>query len=184
MVLASRCPQLNYDSAVPTSDIDQVLSDIRTRVAERRKNGDYPPGLELQLEAEFRGVVNRERRDWNASRSRLARQMDRVSEAFLCVTGIASVESRIPGGSFAHRFIAKLTGRQVQGIAAQIRTASTELVELVRIIAELQQAQEDADRRLVAHLAKSTLDHLATIDHLAILVSELERRIDGLTEGQ
>ena len=166
------------------ADIDQLLSEIRTQVEERRRNGDYPPGLELQLEAEFRGVVNRERRDWNAARIRMVEQMERTSNAFSNVTGITSTESRIPGGSFLHRLIARLTGRQVQGVATQIRTASCELVDLVRIIADLQQAQENADRRLVDHLTKSTLDHLAIVDHLAILVTELERRVDGLTESQ
>jgi hypothetical protein len=184
MVLASSRLCLNYDSAVDSSDIDQLLAEIRTRVAERRKKGDYPPGLEIQLESEFRGIVDRERRDWNASQRRLTEQMTRVSEAFACVTGIVSAESRILGGSFFHRLIARLTGRQVQGVAAQVRTASTELVELVRFIADLQQAQEDADRRLVIHLTKSTLDHLAIVDHLAILVTEIERRVDNLAEGQ
>ena len=114
----------------------------------------------------------------------MVEQMERTSNAFSNVTGITSTESRIPGGSFLHRLIARLTGRQVQGVATQIRTASCELVDLVRIIADLQQAQENADRRLVNHLTKSTLDHLAIVDHLAILVTELERRVDSLTESQ
>lgn len=76
-----------------------------------------------------------------------------------------------------HRAVRKLVRRQTQGLANQIQLASQELVELVRVIAELQMAQEDADRRLVIHLSKNVMERLAVIDHLAIVVRDLERRV-------
>lgn len=162
-------------------DIDQLLGDIRAHVAQRRLQGDYPPGLERQLEAEFMGLVDRERRDWYLTTDRLSAQMARVSDAYSQIDGATETGSRIPLGFVFHRLVRRIIGRQVRGLAGQVNIASTEMVELIRMVVELQIAQDDADRRLVAHLAKTTLDHLAVVDHLAILVTELERRLDELS---
>ena len=162
-------------------DIDQLLGDIRERVAQRREAGDYPPGLEQQLEAEFRGLVDRERRHWYATADRLTQQMAVVSTAYSRVNGVTDTVSRLPFGSLFHRFVQKIIGRQVRGLAGQISVASTEMVTLIGLVTQLQLAQEDADRRLVAHLAKTTLSHLAVVDHLAILVTDIERRLDEMS---
>ena len=159
-----------------TPDIENLLKDIREQVRIRRIAGDYPPGLEQELEFEFRGVVDRERRDWTSIRHQLAERSNRVIEAFAQIDGITTTQSRIPGGRIYHSLTRKLFGRQTRGLADQIRGASTELVALVRLIADLQMAQEEADRRLVMHLSKSVLDRLAVVDHLAIVMREIERR--------
>lgn len=158
-------------------DIDKLLGEIREQVRLRRISGDYPPGLEEQLEREFQGIVNRERRDWTAVRDQLERRTSSLTQAFGAITGVTDVNSRFPGGSLVHRAVRKLVRRQTQGLANQIQLASQELVELVRVIAELQMAQEDADRRLVIHLSKNVMERLAVIDHLAIVVRDLERRV-------
>lgn len=160
-------------------DIDNLLAEIREQVRIRRIAGDYPPGLEQELEAEFRGLVDRERRDWTSVRKQLIEQTAKVQDAFNQVNGVTAVQSRMPGVSLFHRAIRKLTARQTMGLANQIRHASDELVGLVTVISELQIAQEDADRRLVAHLSKSVLDRLAVVDHLAIIVRDLERRLEN-----
>ena len=161
-----------------TPDVDSLLANIREQVRLRRLNGDYPPGLEEELEAEFRGIVNQERRDWSGVRRRLEERVDAVHRAFGEVNGLGPTQSRIPGGSLLHRLVRKTVARQTTSLAFQVRHASAELVELVSLIAELQMSQEDADRRLVAHLSKSVLDRLAVVDHLAILVRDLERRVE------
>ena len=160
-------------------DIEMLLVQIRNRVAQRRLAGDYPPGLEQELEAEFRGVVDRERRDWYATTRRLEAQEQAVMNALARLDGLTGTQSRVPGGSLVHRLIRRLIGRQVLGLAAQVRSVGDETVALLRMVVELQKAQEDADRRLVAHLAKSTVDRLAVVDHLAVMLTDLEKRFDA-----
>lgn len=159
-----------------TPDIEKLLEEIREQVRIRRIAGEYPPGLEQELEIEFKGVVDRERRNWSEVRDQLSERSGRVIEAFAQIDGITTTESRVPGGTIFHGLIRKLFGRQTRCLADQVRRASSELVELVRLIADLQMAQEEADRRLVMHLSKSVLDRLAVVDHLAIVVREIERR--------
>jgi hypothetical protein len=38
--------------------IDQILSDVLTTVAEKRRDGIYPPGLEQELEYEFSHLLS------------------------------------------------------------------------------------------------------------------------------
>lgn len=170
---------LNYSSRVSKPNVDNLLADIRKLVAERRQRGDYPAGLEQELEAEFRGVVDRERRDWVATTRRLEVQQRLVAESLSRLTGVTDTQSRFPGGSAVHLLIRRLIGRQVRGLAAQVRDASEQVAVLVSMVAELQKSQEDADRRLVAHLAKNTLDRMAVVDHLAIVMTDLEKRFDA-----
>lgn len=157
-------------------DIEKLLSEIREQVRVRRIAGDYPPGLEQQLEAEFRGIINRERRDSTTVREQLIEHSNKTTEAFERISGVTPIQSRFPGGSLFHRAIRKVTARQTRGLANQIREATSELANLVNLIVDLQLAQEEADRRLVIHLSKSVIDRLAVVDHLAIVVRELERR--------
>lgn len=39
--------------------LDQILQQVRVEVAERRRSGSYPPGLERELEIEFAGIIER-----------------------------------------------------------------------------------------------------------------------------
>ena len=36
---------------------EELLAQLRARVEERRRRGDYPPGLEQDLESHFRRIV-------------------------------------------------------------------------------------------------------------------------------
>lgn len=179
MILTIGVALLHYDSSMTSPEVEETLAEIRRRVAQRRQNGDYPPGLESELESEFRAVVSRERRDWYATSTRLDEQMQRVLDALGHLGGMAETSSRVPGGSLVHKVVRRIIRRQVDVIGTQVRNVSNETVVLLRMIVELQKAQEDADRRLVSHLARSVMDRLAVVDHLAVTLTDLERRFDS-----
>lgn len=160
-------------------DIDALLAEIREHVRLRRIAGDYPPGLEQELEAEFRGVVDRERRDWTSIQTKLREQTEGLARSLDNITGTTDIQSRIPGGAFFHRVVRRIIGRQTRGLAAQFRHAAEEMAVLITTVSESQQAQEDADRRLVMHLSKAVMERLAVVDHLAIIVRDLERRLES-----
>lgn len=160
-------------------DIDAILDEVREHVRLRRIAGDYPPGLEQELEAEFRGVVDRERRDWTSIQTKLREQTDGLVKSLDNITGVTDIQSRIPGGTIFHGVVRRIIGRQTRGLATQFRHAAEEMTALVVTISELQQSQEDADRRLVMHLSKTVMERLAVVDHLTIIVRDLERRLES-----
>lgn len=160
-------------------DVDTLLSEIRSRVARNRHAGLYPPGLEQELESEFRAIVDRERRDWYGKGRLLDHQLEELANSIARLDGVIGTQSRIPGGSVFHRVVKWVVGRQINGLASQTREVAVHTIALLSTVVELQKSQEDADRRLVAHLAKITIDRLAVVDHLAILITELEKRFDA-----
>lgn len=165
-------------------DIEQVLAEIRDDVAKKRSEGSYPPGLENELAAEFQTILSYTKRgitDRNLEISRLAIEIRQNSHG---ITGLTPAHSRIPGMSVIHRIIRRLVARQTMGLAAQVRASEENKVRLLEILAEQSKSHEDADQRLVTSLSKHVLDRVAVIDHLAILVTELEAKIRKIEESK
>ena len=164
-----------------TSQIEmkELLQQIRNRVEERRAAGLYPPGLEQQLEREFAEIMSSTNRRYFASKD-LQMQLEYLEDAFNHLSGQISSRSRIPGVSLFHSLMAKLTKRQVLGLTAQVRDVESLVVTILKMLGEFAESQEEADGRVVRELARHVLDHVAVVDHLAILTVELETRLHAL----
>jgi hypothetical protein len=165
-------------------DIEQVLAEIRDDVAKKRSEGLYPPGLEQELEAEFKTILSHTKRgitDRAAEIERLSKEIRRNENE---ITGLTPVHSRIPGISIFHRIVRRLIARQTMGLASQVRAYEESKLRLLEILAEHGRSQEDSDQRLVQSLAKHVLDRIAVVDHLSIIVTELEARIREIEKSQ
>jgi hypothetical protein len=165
-------------------DIDQVLAEIRDDVAKKRAEGMYPPGLEQQLEAEFQTILSFTKRGVIDRTAEITVLSNAIRQSTNEITGLTPAHSRIPGMSVIHRIIRRLVARQTMGLAAQVRASEEHKVRLLEILAEQSNSHEDADQRLVASLSKHVLDRIAVIDHLAILVTELEAKIRKIEESK
>ena len=165
-------------------DIEQVLAEIRDNVAKKRADGSYPPGLEQELEAEFQTILSYTKRGITDRSAEIARLSTEVRHNTHEITGLTPAHSRIPGMSIIHRIIRRVIARHTMGLAAQVRASEESKVRLLEIMAEQSQAHEDADQRLVASLSKHVLDRVAVIDHLTILVTELEAKIRKIEESK
>ena len=67
---------------LPT-DLDELLETLRSRVRDRRAAGDYPPGLEVNLEAHFQRIVGTRA---GSDRSQFQAKLDRLAafSSFIC----------------------------------------------------------------------------------------------------
>ena len=90
---------------------------LRARVEERRRAGEYPPGLEQELDAHFQRIVS-----LRGGRSTFRERLDAVDETTDAFAADAiPLRSRVPGGSFLHRIVAKVVRRQTEGVIAQVQ---------------------------------------------------------------
>ena len=165
-------------------DIEQVLAEIRDDVAKKRAEGSYPPGLEQELEAEFQTILSYTKRGITDRAAEIAKLSAEIRHNTHEISGLTPTHSRIPGVSIVHRIIRRLISRHTMGLAAQVRASEESKVRLLEIMAEQSKAHEDADLSLVASLSKHILDRVAVIDHLAILVTELESKIRKIEESK
>lgn len=165
-------------------DIEQVLAEIRNDVEKKRSEGSYPPGLEQELEAEFQTILSYTRQGITDRAAEIARLSDDIRRNLNEITGLTATRSRVPGVSIVHRVIRRLISRQTMGLAAQVRASEESKVQLLQIMAEQSVAHHDADKRLVENLSKHVLDRVAVIDHLTILMTELESRISKIEESK
>src|SRR5687767_5300048 len=106
----------------PGDSVEELVAQLKQRVAEREQAGQYPPGLEQELDAHFERIAVHRTPAYNFDQLR-----DRI--AALEVAGSFSpddiaMDTRIPGGSQLHKTVAKLVSRQTQGILAQMQRYS------------------------------------------------------------
>jgi hypothetical protein len=148
----------------PPDVVAAAMTRVYADLAARRARGETPEFVVDELRRHFDAVVEA----YDGALLELPPvEVDGVGRARL-VTGVVATDSRLPGGSSIHRAVAKVVGRQVQGLAQQIRDFGEELGARVAEIAERQEAM----RRflLVAHLER--LGRLE--DRVALLERELE----------
>lgn len=159
-----------------TLSVEEIVKVLQDRVAERRAAGDYPVGLEAELEAEFKAILEMTHRGKDhiaALDAGLVRLRDLNSK----VTGRTPVRSRIPGGKLFHRMTERLARRQVQGLANQVRGAQDETLRLLEQVVRQLEEQRLSDERLMNKMANSIMDRIAVIDQLAVAVVEIERQL-------
>jgi|TARA_B100001971_G_scaffold212829_1_gene244055 hypothetical protein len=149
-------------------DSAQLHERLRARVQERHRRGEYPPGLEEQLDRHYVQILKGFDRqagplaDVHSSLERLRRHS--VVHPEMIETWSPSVFKR-----FLHQVVAKLTVRQTRGVLAQVQdhysALDDTLTTVVDYLAHLGQngsaaeelltgsrGESDADRRLAAAL--------------------------------
>src|SRR5690349_16031208 len=97
------------------ASVDALVAELRARVDERRRTGDYPPGLEEDLDAHFRHVAASRR-----GAVSLQEHLEALREASAFAAENISTASRVRLGSWFHRFVARAVTRQTQGILNQV----------------------------------------------------------------
>ena len=162
--------------------MDALVARLKERVEERRRSGQYPDGLEADLDRHFEMAVAASLRT-RADLKSLLEEIQAAS-AGLSLDNISLVSS-VPLGSSVHRTIARAVHRQTEGIVHQVQryTAAVDALlqavvaqELPDIVARLDAVME----RLAAYerLPVATDD---TSRALAARLERLERKISELT---
>lgn len=174
------------DQEEPSSRIDQLLAELRQRVAQRRADGDYPPELEERLAAHYE-LVRRSRSDPDPFDS-LRRSVEELNQPDFTAARITTA-SRLPAGERYHRLVAKAVDRQVTGILEQVQSYAQRLQEILeQVVDRLEDPESHHHPELEARVENQgeTLNHLldpAGPDQRAELAA-LRQRVEALEAEQ
>jgi SAM-dependent methyltransferase len=122
-------------SDAQTPDVDALTKELRARVEERRQEGTYSAELEDDLAAEFEYVLSRRGR----RPPDLSAPLAAVGAALAFNPARIPVESERPAGEVVHKAVARVVGRQVQGVFEQVGAFGQ---EVHRALAEIASAFE------------------------------------------
>ena len=150
------------DEDVPP-DVDALVAELRARVDQRRADGEYPPGLEADLDAHFRRLaVHRERRTF----AHLHEALDVVHGAGDVGLHRMAAGSQLPGGDALHKLVARLVSQQTAGVLLQVK-AFAEAVEatLRLVVADVEEPAQHAHLELLGQL-EALQDRLARQERL------------------
>ena len=164
---------------VPDVDVEQIVATLKERVAERRAQGDYPIGLEQQLQFEFQGMMRAVDRHEIAT-GELETLVQLVIVAAHEMHLDAPSNSRVPGGSSVHQVAGRIVRRRITPLAESVRDLGVSVAEALTEVRRLLEAQSAADERQLLDVLSGVTDRLAVIDHLVELTTDLERRVAHL----
>lgn len=173
------------DDPTSTDIVQAALSRIQTRISERRAAGDYPVGLEAELDRHYRQVSDTLHGTSAALRDATA-AVHRVGAASGFAAERISYASRAPAGAVAHRVVGKATMRQTQGVLQQVQEFSAATRDALEACLEALREQAvhshpQLERRL-AYLVDKLGDFESARDELVSLearVAALEAKLDS-----
>lgn len=159
-----------------TPSNQELQHELKLRVLRKRQSGDYPIGLEQQLEAEFRAILevtHRGTHDLTHLRSILADLNLLIPK----IRSVGNASSRVPGGSIIHRVFRRLLRRHTTTTIQDMKKIFTRIDEALVELNKAIEAQRRHDERLLNDVLGGVLDRIAVVDSLALIVPELERRL-------
>ena len=117
-------------------DLDTLIADLRARIEERRRSGEYPDDLEETLEDHFDRLVGVRPRSSPALHDELQASLGALQELSFSRARI-SPASRLPGGRLVHRFMSRALRRQIEGVLAQVEEQNRLATRAVAWLGEL-----------------------------------------------
>ncbi|MGH2473777.1 MAG: hypothetical protein ACRDIL_00815, partial [Candidatus Limnocylindrales bacterium] len=163
-------------------DLGEILAQLNASIAARRLKGDYPEGLEQQLEAEFDAMMRAINRD-EIDTERLSALVEAVITAVHGVGTGVETGSRLPGGAVVHKSAAHVVQRHTGPLAESVRTLGLTIADALRESRRLIDAQRSADERQLLDVISGVLDRLAVLDHLVEITRDLEARVAVLEQS-
>lgn len=160
-------------------DMNAILNEIRESVRLRRIAGDYPAGLENQLEQEFESIMKSTNRTFSID-IEAREHLEEVNRAFDRLLERYEDQKKIYEENSVAKKKDSLALDPWGFVAPEIIEISHHVLAALRLLTDNAVRQQDADERLVKELSQHVLDRLAVVDHLAIIVQELESRIQDL----
>ncbi len=137
------------NGAASAPNVDEIVAQLRARVAERRRSGAYPRGLEDDLADHFRRIL-RHRVEPHEPPD-LRHPLQAVQKALPLEAARIPADSTFPGGQALHRAIAKVVGRQTQGALEQVQAFAQPVEELLEVLVA---AVEGLSREVHVDLAR------------------------------
>jgi SAM-dependent methyltransferase len=163
----------------PAARTDELIARLRQRVEERREAGEYPAGLEDELDAHFRRIATQ--RSWDLDAVRASLMHLESSMAFSRAR--IPTDSNLPGGGAMHRAIGKAVSRQTQGVIEQFRTFAEAVRDaLEALLGAMEFPSTHVHTDLVGQL-DAVVERLSAYERAGIETvpaAELARRVEEL----
>lgn len=166
------------------------MAELQSRVAERRRSGAYPPGLEAELDAHFQRIQERRSGPLSAAID-LRTPLQEVGQSLPFSAAAISTDSAIPVGGAVHHVVARVVGRQTQGVLRQVQQfASAVGASLAALTEAVERLQTELRHDLSARM-DWVLDHASaqeqesaslrrTVDELASAAADANSRLAQL----
>lgn len=167
---------------MPDIDIDALVSDLQREVNDKRLSGDYPEGLEAQLDGGFQSMMRAIARH-EVDTSRLRHDVGRVADATQQVRAEFGRTSRVPGGAAAHGAVGRVVQRHTVPLADSMRTLAIAITDSLHETTRLFEANRSADERQMHDAIAAVHDRLAVLDHVVEILHVLEERVESLERG-
>jgi SAM-dependent methyltransferase len=130
-------PDPSRDSAAGNPvDLDTVIAELKARIEERRRAGDYPEDLEETLDEHFDRLVGVRPRSTPALHSELQAALRELSTQRFTRARI-DPSSNLPAGSFVHRAMGRALSRQVDGVLRQIEEQNLLVTRAIALLGEI-----------------------------------------------
>lgn len=162
-------------------DLDEVVAELRRRVERRREAGEYPPGLEHDLDDHFRRIVaHRATPDFTAVRALLGA----VEERMAFSPDRIHAESHVPGGQALHRAVAKAVSRQTSGVLEQVQGYADAVRALLAAVVDALEAPAAHVHGELVGQVDAVLERMAAFERRALAtetaLADLTRRVEEL----
>ncbi|HEY3238908.1 MAG TPA: hypothetical protein VGL92_05040 [Acidimicrobiia bacterium] len=147
-----------------TPDVDALVAQLRAQVDERRRQGDYPPGLEHRLSDQARLLLSR--RVHSPRTVDLAGPVARLSEALPLSPERIPPDARPALRSAVDKLVSVLVEQQIHGILDQIQAFAEPVGEsLAALTAAVEQLT--ADVRTLRPPVRAVIERQAVEERLA-----------------
>jgi 2-polyprenyl-3-methyl-5-hydroxy-6-metoxy-1,4-benzoquinol methylase len=124
------------EPSAPTEPaLDEIIEQLRTRVAQRRQAGEYPNDLEEVLDEHFRSLVGTRPESTPAILEELE-ALSRQLSHYRFVNAGAHTASEVPGGQLAHTALNKVFARQVDSVLQQLQTYAAVVARATALLTE------------------------------------------------
>ncbi|HET9730494.1 MAG TPA: hypothetical protein VFR41_13770, partial [Acidimicrobiia bacterium] len=151
-------------------DFDKLLENLRHRIDQRRAAGEYPPGMEAQLDRHFASLATGPL----GSTAYLLDELDAIRlelAHFEYSRARISTDSEMPGGQLIHRAVGKAVSRQIQGLIEQTQNHARVVARAVTLVNQTLGVLADADETAV----------LQQLADLQTLLAEQHRELHAIT---
>jgi len=163
---------------------DELIEQLRTRVQQRRDAGEYPQGLEADLDAHFQRIVSQRPGDLESVRAALVYLEGTMGFDPARIT----MASNVRGGDLVHRAIAKAVGRQTEGVLDQMRAFAEAVRDTFQALLSAMEFPTTHEHAELMEQVDTIVERIAAYERVdsgsSVEIEVLRRRIEELEAAE
>lgn len=169
----------------PDRSLDDLLVELRRKVAERKASNAYPEDIEEQLDGHFRRIAVHRVPAYEFAV--LRERLERLKRAASFSAANIDYRARLPVASLVHRLVGKLVVRQTSGLLEQFQNHADALTDLAAELVDAIQHPKIHEHSELSGDVEMILDRLASYERATAApaaIAGLSSRVAALEEMQ